>query len=652
MNTDTSAAPAAAAVRPLPTGLQGLCALVAVFSMAALMKAHASDPAELASVALVLMLSPWLSRQIGHHATTLLAMLGVTAIALLSFSDQQAMPLIMLMFAAWQGYSLGLVRTTPDATRMLAPTIVSGAFALHRDEGLLCSLLVIFSVCCALLAAAWSAQPRQGRGGFGPASWRLLVALALAIPPALAVFMLFPRVPSTFKAHAAQESKAWTGMSTSMTPGAVAELARSSRLAFYASFHVETMPSADLYWRAAVLDVFDGLTWRASTDVAKPLPRTHPTARGSTAPSYSYQVELPADAAPFVPLLDGTRPESIVAMTAGNVPFRLRSRLDGVFEMPYAPEETLRIRSIAFAHSLAYKDQPPRPSDTQLPAGGNPKARALAAHWAAEPGMTTRRLIGKFNDLVSNGPYTYTLNPPVWRDHNGIDQFLFDSRAGFCEHYAAALAFLMRAANVPARIVTGYQGAEIAGLEARVLSRNAHAWTEVWIEGAGWTRIDPTTFIHFSRIDPDARYGLQPGSGWGWRIVSWGRQLSSAWDESVVQYGEEKRQAVLTRFSRPLQFTGAVAMALVLLALAWQRLRLTSAMKGHPAPTRLTRTYARRVRQLRRQGLSLPAYPSPTQVIMALEGSALESRQTQIEWFHAYERMRYAGVRDPQQPQC
>ncbi|MCZ6830686.1 MAG: transglutaminase domain-containing protein, partial [Gammaproteobacteria bacterium] len=151
-----------------------------------------------------------------------------------------------------------------------------------------------------------------------------------------------------------------------------------------------------------------------------------------------------------------------------------------------------------------------REAEIQLPRSGNPRTRQLAQRLYAEAGGETRRFARRVLEMFSAGEYYYTLKPPLLGD-DGMDQFLFQTRRGFCEHYAAAFVYIMRAAGIPSRVVAGYQGGEINPVNGTVIVHqfDAHAWAEIWEPGQGWVRVDPTAAVAPERIDWGLEYALR-----------------------------------------------------------------------------------------------------------------------------------------------
>jgi transglutaminase-like putative cysteine protease len=246
----------------------------------------------------------------------------------------------------------------------------------------------------------------------------------------------------------------------------------------------------------------------------------------------------------------------------------------------------------------------------ELPTGSNPRTRELAAEWRREheaDEAVVRQVLGHFRREA----FVYTLNPPLL-GQNGIDEFLFETRRGFCEHYAGAFVFLMRAAGIPARVVTGYQGGEPNPIDGYLIVRqsDAHAWAEIWLSGQGWVRIDPTAAIAPSRIEMGLAAAVPEGELLPFLArgnISWLRDvrfrweaMNNSWNQWVLGYNPERQRELLSRLGlrepdwRSMSATLTALCGFLMLAYAaWalhQRIRVDAALR---AWNRLSRKLAR-----------------------------------------------------------
>jgi transglutaminase-like putative cysteine protease len=272
-----------------------------------------------------------------------------------------------------------------------------------------------------------------------------------------------------------------------MTPGSISRLGLSDAIAFRAEFRGSPPPPAQRYWRGPVLTTFDGQTWRPAPFTVGAQPAYAPAG-----PAYDYRVTLEPHNQHWLLALDfpgaglaGARYASDYQLLADR-PLQIRSR----FDLRAYPATAIGVDENAQVLAAARR----------LPGDSNPRTRALGrqlAKGAASPQAVLERVLGQLRARA----LTYTLSPPLL-GRDAIDAFLFDARRGFCEHFSSAFVFLMRAAGVPARVVTGYQGGEINPVDGSLVVRqsDAHAWTEVLVDGA-WRRVDPTGAVAPSRIE-------------------------------------------------------------------------------------------------------------------------------------------------------
>ncbi|WP_293909512.1 DUF3488 and transglutaminase-like domain-containing protein [Deinococcus sp.] len=399
----------------------------------------------------------------------------------------------------------------------------------------LCAVLAVSEQPTAF-AEIFKAQ-NQGFGGRGFGRFRPLLRssatlLLQALPLAAALFVLFPRPDSPLWQMPVSGNQSSSGLSDSVNPGGISSLALSDEVAFRAQFDGAVPPPSALYWRGPVMEVFDGAAWRIG-----PSPRALPQVVSSSPPqSYTLTVEpherawvLALDAPGSLPA-GTTITQNLQVIKPTRIGARTRFRLSAVTTFQYG----LNADGAWLGRNL------------ELPVGSNPRLRELAAGWLKLP--PAERVRAGLN-VFRQGGYAYTLNPPLLSTVNGLDDFVFRSKRGFCEHYASAYAFMMRAAGIPARVVTGYQGAEANGNYLIVRQANAHAWTEVWLPGQGWIRVDPTATVSPDRIEQGVRAipnapGLSGGTfglfkGLSLRLDA----LQNLWNTWVIGYdGDQQRQ--------------------------------------------------------------------------------------------------------------
>jgi transglutaminase-like putative cysteine protease len=377
---------------------------------------------------------------------------------------------------------------------------------------------------------------------------RLLGVMALqSLPLMLILFVIFPRIGPLWTMPLPGGNQARTGMSDHLEFGDIAKLSQSADLAFRVKFQGELPSSENLYWRGLVLDEFDGRRWTGKQNslwLEKiPAPSLSDSAIAYTVTlepgSHKWLYALPVasvkhDEVYYTPEHQWLASQAL----SGRLQYTVRSDLKAL----------LTDKSTGVARSLRLTGQ------------GNPQSRALAAQWQEQFAEPEERVAAAL-DFYRTNPFIYTLSPTVLGKDN-VDEFLFSSKQGFCEHFAGSFVFLMRAAGVPARIVVGYQGGEYNREDNYLLvhQSDAHAWAEVWLEQRGWVRIDPTATVAPDRIRSGADALLQSmggylsGSPLSLRRFAWATKLryfvdniNYAWARWVLNYDTDIQNQFLLK---------------------------------------------------------------------------------------------------------
>lgn len=390
------------------------------------------------------------------------------------------------------GFSLKLLELyhRPDARLLLflAFFVLMTAFLFDQLPGYALYGFLSALVVLAALVALHSAEAELLRQWWQPLR-KAAVVFGLALPVMLFMFVVMPRLPPLW-VMPLQKQQAKTGMSDSMSPGDIATLARSGDLAFRVTFAGELPPRRELYWRGMVFDRFDGVAWReACVDCLGKWSRSD-MMRYSDVPGVDYQVILEPHGEHWLYALSPARIRDQAVWGKPDGVFRFAKPVSQrrVYEAQYLPTA---IADTVLNNSEDY---------LALPATGNEQSRELAQQWRRDS-SSDEQVLQKALAFYREHFY-YTLQPPALGAQR-VDEFLFRSRSGFCEHFAGSLVFLMRAAGIPARVVVGYMGGEVNTQERYVVVRqyDAHAWTEVWLPGRGWQRVDPTAAVSPDRIE-------------------------------------------------------------------------------------------------------------------------------------------------------
>ena len=382
---------------------------------------------------------------------------------------------------------------------------------------------------------------------------RITGALAIrqileALPLMVVFFLLFPRIPGPLWGLPSDGgAAARTGLSDSMAPGDISALIESDQLAFRVEFDGAAPPKSQMYWRGPVFWFYDGRSWSPGF---RGDPGAVPAAETRGAP-LSYRLTLEPTGQRWITALDLVDRTALPPDTSINTDYLL------LHKRRIGERRLLRLRS-----HTEYRLEPElsrfrRQQATRLPLDYNPRTRALAERWRQQ-GMDDAAIIRAALRLFREQGFVYTLRPPALGRH-AVDEFLFETRRGFCEHYASSFAVLMRSAGIPARVVTGYQGGERNALGDYYVVRqsDAHAWVEVWLDAQGWRRVDPTGAVAPERIEMGIESALSAAEGLPaflgsrtalryWLEARW--DLANAyWNRWVLGFGPDMQQQLLAQ---------------------------------------------------------------------------------------------------------
>jgi transglutaminase-like putative cysteine protease len=370
------------------------------------------------------------------------------------------------------------------------------------------------------------------------------VLLAQAAPVMLILFFLFPRVQGPLWGLPQDAYSGVTGLSDSMSPGLISRLSQSDAIAFRVKFQKEAPPRPQLYWRGPVFWHFDGRTWRRGD--FRPFGQLSFEASGNP---YDYEITLEPHNYNWLFALE----------LAANVPPSANVTTDYMLisRTPVRNRVRYALRSYTNFTTRGAGEAEEIARGLQLPRGFNPKARELAESWAASIDSGAA-IAQKALSYFRQQGFVYTLEPPLL-GRDSVDEFLFGTKEGFCEHYASSFVFLMRAAGVPARVVTGYQGGDINPVDDYMVVRqsDAHAWAEVWLKGRGWVRVDPTAAAAPVRVESGVAAAVpatDPLPLMARTTLVWLREarynwdaLANKWNQLVLGYNPERQREFLTR---------------------------------------------------------------------------------------------------------
>ncbi len=474
------------------------------------------------------------------------------------------------------------------------------------DQQLSRALYAAAAVCGIALALV---RVRRGTSGLWAPLRTTALMLAQALPLVMVLFLFFPRGTAGLVTSLSRSLQHQTGISDTLDPGSVAKVAESEAPAFRASIVSGSAPPAELYWRCLTLTQCDGLSWSRGTPIASA--REEASAEGAVRQIISVEPH----GALWLPALD--RPIKIVK--------------GGSHQYLETTERTLRsLEPVRFGRryeiiSSASSGQRTLPQSLraaclEAPLDLSPAVRALVQRFRAE-GAQDKQIVTNALRFYSTGGFSYNLQPGAYGGA-ALDEFLFSRKVGFCEHFAASFGTLMRAAGVPTRLVVGYLGGESFGSYYLVRQYNAHVWAEVFLEGSGWTRVDPTATLAPARLNTNFRNLMTESFTLGFslpRDAWWGRaalavqifwdNLNYQWFTRVVQFGEDEQFSLLAGWGlaslRKMALAAGISVACVLLGLWFWIKRAIS----HPDPA--VRLWQHACIRLERKGLPRKPHEAP-----------------------------------------
>ncbi len=366
-----------------------------------------------------------------------------------------------------------------------------------------------------------------------------------SIPLMVAMWIFFPRIGTPLWSVPIDTSSGVTGLSDEMSPGDISSLSQSDAVAFRVRFDGEVPVPQDRYWRGLVLHRFNGRTWTGSEPT---IGRRDDMPIEYLGNPLSYEITMEPTRQHWVLALDLPYEWSLDMTYMGRRQQLARAQpVDQrvVYTAVSYPEFRVERQINRFWHEYYQR----------LPEGTNPRSRALATDMRTRAG-SDREYVNAVMQMFNQEAFYYTLQPPSLGS-NPVDEFLFSSRRGFCEHYASAFSVMMRAAGIPARVVIGYQGGEVNPMSDYMIVRqsDAHAWTEVWLSGAGWTRVDPTSAVAPERIDTGMSGAMFDGVGASWGLsaptqlmhrltLAWD-MINEKWNAWILAYGPDNQESFM-----------------------------------------------------------------------------------------------------------
>lgn len=575
-----------------------------------------------------------------HPLVKLVLVLAAGVGLMLSFGHQAGPETMVALLVVALALKLLEIYHRRDARVVLYVALFLAATAFLFHESVWMAGYILLAV--VLILAALNSIQQGGDRPFGAPLAMAGKLLLPALPFMLLLFFLFPRL-EPFWSVTLDAAGARTGLSDELSPGDIGALAQSDALAFRASFDTAPPPAPQRYWRALVLSEFDGRRWHRPSPVERSRLRMEKlTPQGAP---LEYQVIMEASGRPWLVALD-------LPVAADGITLTPVHTLQ--LAQPLQRRQQYRARSLPTYRLQPLLTSAERARYLRLPATGNPRSRALARQLAAEAGgdagALVQALLARFNHS-----FVYTLEPGrLGRDP--VDGFLFDSRQGYCEHFASATAFVLRSAGIPARVVTGYQGGEWNPYEGylEVRQYDAHAWVEFWQPELGWQRLDPTAAVAPERIRQSAqaffRDNEQRFAAAAVRLnLPWLRELrlrydafNYAWHRWVLNYPSEQ-QALLRDWLGGGEYwrwllAWLLPPALLFAGWAWWLLRA----RRRPPIDPLQRALLRLQQRLSRLGAPRQAQESPAVWLRRIAVHWPQQRALMLRLAELDDRARYA----------
>ncbi|MCF8038395.1 MAG: DUF3488 and transglutaminase-like domain-containing protein [Desulfohalobiaceae bacterium] len=579
------------------------------------------------------------------YALTLLALAGVLIFWGGNFYGRDAGTCLLALMLAIKPFEMKTFRD-----QMI--TLFLGLFLLFTvvlfAQNLLTGLY-IFS--CLILITAAFISLNQSRFQVLPTIGRAFLLFVQGLPLAVVCFVLFPRLPGALVGIQDESPVNISGLSQTLRPGSLSELVQSEAIVFRAKFQGALPENKDLYWRAGVLWDYEDNAWSKT-----PIPASSPPLFRYKRQQKQYTVTLMPTRQKMLPVLD----------LPLNVPdfARMEPGLTLQAEREIRKRTAYRITS-----SLEAALSPPHPDQIrqglQLDKTTNLRTQKLIRSLSREQD-NPEALVARILELFRTGGFTYSLSPPPLGEADPVDKFLFQTRTGYCAHFAQAFAWMMRSARIPARIVIGYQGGRPnpLGEYLMVRQKDAHAWVEIVLPGQGWTRIDPTRAVAPERIETgiqglttkirDEPYLLIPQDHW---LMQIGNQIRLGWDALnyhwhswVLDFTFSKQNRLFSRLhlgqSAWHSLRKVILITTACFVLLSGILALILLRPGKVRQDQVQKLYHRFLRKLSKSGVSVYPHEGPLDLSRRLSFDSRLTNSRVREITRLYIQLRYAGSRD------
>lgn len=583
-------------------------------------------------------------KQPGNLIKMIIGVLGLGALAASGLKPASLDMMASLLMLGFVYKSLEVIQRRDGMVVILTGFLLIGVQFLY-SQSMLTALYGVFSM--TVLTGALMAIQQSKSHAIAPNLKLATIMLLMCLPLMVTLFIFTPRF-SPLWTFSLPASHAKTGMTDRMTPGDIANLSQSDDLAFRVTFTGENPPQNELYWRGLVLQHFDGNTWtQFANDLSPEKAKAHLRQSANqirnrlVKKGYGRQYEVIYEKSAQSWLFALSPVVDIGGDAIYGSDFRIMARQDVLAPM--------LLKLTSFPQALREVNLPAssRRLALQLPGSGNRKSKALAQQ-LLKSSSSKQDYIQKVLSLYKQEDFYYTLRPPTLDSRNSIDDFLLNSKKGFCAHYAGSFVYMMRAAGIPARVIAGYQGGEWNEKSnyLAVHQYDAHAWTEVWLESKGWVRFDPTTMVAPDRIEKNLESAVkEEGSFLEGQLLSsakyawlsgFRKQLDSsqyAWRKFVLGYDQESQGQFLKRLFGEVSIlkialiVGAIFFSIG--AVWFLLLGLTKRQQGEAIEHQL---YRRFCQLLEMQGVSRKPAQSPSE-FSAVASAQIPELATEIKGF-------------------
>jgi len=598
----------------------------------------------LASVALRFASMIWPHLLPGKFLLFLLALAGMANVIMnhpVLFSGETTIALMTSMV----GLKLLEIRTRRDLfiVVFIGYFLLATQFLFNQEMYMVGLVLVLTAALTGVLLENSRHRPSNNPIGAFSSAFMLLLQ---ALPIMLILFVFFPRLSGPLWFMHSDERVGTTGLGDSISMGSISNLVLSRAVAFRVDFSDPVPAPPDRYWRGPILWDTDGKGWTRGEHIAQRPPKLI-----SNQPETKYSVTMEPTDNRWVMVLD--LPSDIPAAAEMSGDFQVMRKDPIRSRLRYSASSRLRYNTGPISHGE-------RTRGLQLPDNITQRMKGLVQTWSSASTNNGGVVIQALSHF-RNEEFYYTLRPPLLGS-NPVDQFMFESRRGFCEHFASSFTLLMRLAGIPSRVVTGYQGGEINPLGGHLVVRqsDAHAWSEVWLKGLGWVRIDPTAAVAPERIERSFEFDARLAGGPLGRPIDfsgvnlsfmakmikqlgWGVDaINASWHRWVLGYTRERQSMLMSILGldflkgRRLGFAmvGFAALAALLLGISLWRNNKKKVDKVHA-------DYLRFCRKLAKKGLVRQPTEGPNDFLGRISQRIPEIKPIASEITRLYIRLRY-----------